>query len=64
MFSMITAMSPPSLLLPGPLADMFGVRFWYLMGGAGVTAMGLTAFLVPAIMRIEDYRSERETARA
>ena len=64
MSSMITAMSPLSLLLAGPLADMFGVRFWYLVGGAGVIAVGLAAFLVPAIMRIEDYRSERETARA
>ena len=63
MSSMITAMWPPSLLLAGPLADMFGVRFWYLVGGAGVIAVGLAAFLVPAIMHIEDYRSERETAR-
>ena len=50
MSSMITAMWPPSLLLAGPLADMFGVRFWYLVGGAGVIAVGLAAFLVPAII--------------
>jgi len=63
MSSMITAMWPPSLLLAGPLADMFGSDSGTWWGGAGVIAVGLAAFLVPAIMRIEDYRSERERAR-
>jgi len=47
-------MAPLSLLLAGPLADLFGVRFWYLVGGGGMVLLGLAAFTVPAIMRLEE----------
>ena len=56
MASMAQGMAPLSLLLAGPLADIFGVRFWYLVGGIGVMVLGTVAFTVPAIMRIEGSR--------
>lgn len=56
MFSMATGMSPLSLLLAGPLADLFGVQFWYLVGGSGVILLGALTFAVPAIMYLEESR--------
>jgi len=55
MNSMSQGMAPLALLLAGPLADMFGVQFWYLVGGGGVILLGLAAFAVPSIMRLEDH---------
>jgi len=52
--SAATAMMPLSLLVAGPLADAFGVRVWYVAGGVLCIAIGLIAFLVPAIMHVED----------
>ncbi len=56
MSSMAQGMAPLALLMAGPLADIFGVQFWYLVGGAGVAILGVLAFAVPAIMRIEEAR--------
>lgn len=56
MSSVAMGMIPLSLLLAGPLADLFGVRFWYLVGGSGMILMGSLAFAVPAIMHLEDFR--------
>jgi hypothetical protein len=38
------------------------VQFWYLVGGAGVMLLGLAAFTVPAIMRLEESRPVAEEA--
>jgi DHA3 family macrolide efflux protein-like MFS transporter len=48
------AMMPLSLLVAGPIADAFGVRVWYLVGGAATVLAGLISFFVPAIMHVED----------
>jgi len=47
-------MSPLGLAIAGPVADALGVQFWWLLAGVTITAMGVGAFFVPAIMRIED----------
>jgi DHA3 family macrolide efflux protein-like MFS transporter len=47
-------MMPLSLLVAGPIADAFGVRVWYLVGGAATVLAGLISFFVPAIMHVED----------
>jgi DHA3 family macrolide efflux protein-like MFS transporter len=49
-----TAMMPISLLIAGPISDQFGIRFWYIFGGAVCILMTVIAFFVPAIMNIED----------
>ncbi len=54
MSSMAQGMSPFALIIAGPLADLFGVRFWYLVGGAGMLTAGLFAFAVPSIMHLEE----------
>ncbi len=56
MSSMAQGMAPLSLLLAGPLADLFGVRFWYLVGGGGFLILGASAFAVPALRNLEGSR--------
>lgn len=51
--SLASAMSPLGLAVAGPLADLWGIPFWYLLSGAVLTLVGAGAFLVPAIMRLE-----------
>ena len=48
------AMMPLSLLIAGPIADAFGVRVWYVVGGVLCIVLGLVAFAVPAIMHVEE----------
>ena len=51
------AMTPLGLAVAGPLADVVNVQAWFLVAGVATSAMGLAAFFVPAIMRIEDRKS-------
>lgn len=53
-----TAMMPLSLLIAGPIADRFGIRFWYLVGGSICILMTLAATFNPAIMNIEENHNE------
>jgi DHA3 family macrolide efflux protein-like MFS transporter len=48
------AMIPLGLAVAGPLAEVLGVRGWFVIAGVAVAVMGTGAFLVPAIMHIED----------
>jgi MFS transporter, DHA3 family, macrolide efflux protein len=49
-----TAMMPLSLLIAGPISDVFGIRFWYIFGGTVCILMTVVAFFIPSIMNIED----------
>ena len=51
--SAAAAMMPLSLLIAGPVADVLGVRVWYLIGGAATVLAGLISFCVPVIMHVE-----------
>ncbi len=58
-----TAMMPLSLLVAGPVADLLGVRFWYIIGGSICILMTLAAFFIPAIVNIEKNKwQEPQTA--
>lgn len=52
--SIAAAMSPLGLAVAGPVADLLGVRTWYLVGGMTCLLMGLVSLLIPAIARMED----------
>ena len=54
-----TAMSPLSLLIAGPVSDWLGVRTWYLIGGAACILMTMIAFLIPAIINIEENQQKQ-----
>ena len=56
-----TAMMPLSLLIAGPISDKFGIRFWYIFGGALCILMTIASTFVPAIMNIEKNHNEAQT---
>jgi DHA3 family macrolide efflux protein-like MFS transporter len=51
--SVSAAMSPLSLAVAGPLADQFGVRFWYVIAGVMCMLMGSAALVIPAVLNLE-----------
>jgi DHA3 family macrolide efflux protein-like MFS transporter len=59
LMSMSQAMTPLGLLIGGPLADRFGVQFWYLLSTVGILAMSTVMFLTPSMMNMEDYRGSQ-----
>ena len=54
LLSATQGLAPLGLLLAGPTAEAFGIRFWWLLTGVVITAMGAAALCVPAIVHIED----------
>lgn len=57
MASVAGAMTPFGLILAAPVADLLGVRFWYLAGGAVTLLAAICGTLVPAIMAVEQASS-------
>ena len=53
MASLAGAMTPVGLLLATPIADLAGVRAWYVAGGTVCAAMGTGAFFVRSILEID-----------
>ena len=53
------AMAPIGLLIAGPVADIFGVRAWYIVGGVCTVILGMVSFGIPSIMHIEEGRHAR-----
>jgi DHA3 family macrolide efflux protein-like MFS transporter len=51
--SLGTLVAPIGLALAAPVAELFGVRIWYAAGGLACVTMGVVAFFVPALARIE-----------
>jgi DHA3 family macrolide efflux protein-like MFS transporter len=47
-------MAPLGLALGGPVSDSLGVSFWFLLGGAIMSIMGVGAFFVRPILYVED----------
>lgn len=46
--------SPVGLALAGPIADLFGVQVWFLLGGFGLIFMGTVGFFIPSLVHIEE----------
>jgi MFS transporter, DHA3 family, macrolide efflux protein len=57
--SLAAAMAPIGLIVAGPLADLFGVRTWYIIGGIATALLGMVAFTIPAVMHVEDGRTPK-----
>jgi len=62
--SMSAAAWPLSLAVAGPIADLVGVRPWYVVGGAVAVIMGLGAFFVPVIVNVEQNRNGSGSVKA
>ena len=52
--SLTAAAWPVSLALAGPIADVVGVRPWFVVGGVVCTITAIVAMFVPAITHLED----------
>ncbi|MGC9530624.1 MAG: MFS transporter [Candidatus Bipolaricaulaceae bacterium] len=62
LMSGVMAVTPLGLAIAGPVADMFGVRIWYVVSGATMAVAGALAFFVPALMELES-RSQPQGSR-
>jgi DHA3 family macrolide efflux protein-like MFS transporter len=62
--SIATAMTPLGLIIAGPIADIIGIRAWFIIGGIICTSMGILGFFIPAVLYLEDGRdpSQRKMA--
>ena len=56
--SIAGAMTPFALLLAAPIAELFGIRFWYIVGGLACIVVALVATIVPAIAKMEDIEAD------
>ncbi|XSG73124.1 MFS transporter [Herpetosiphon llansteffanensis] len=56
--SFATAMAPIGLLLAGPIADAFGLRIWYILGGVVTIAMGVLGFGLRSVMTMESQQTQ------
>ncbi|MBK8229073.1 MAG: MFS transporter [Candidatus Eisenbacteria bacterium] len=58
--SLAAATAPLGLLLAAPVAELVGVRAWYVTGGLVCLAMGAVGFLLPPLLTIEGTRTEAQ----
>ncbi len=56
--SATAAMMPLGLAISGPMADIIGVRTWFLIGGLVTILVGLTGFFIPSLVNIERDRDD------
>lgn len=54
--SIAGAMTPLALLLAAPVAELLGIRFWYVAGGAACMLVAAVAATIPAMMNAMDER--------
>ncbi|NTU75798.1 MAG: MFS transporter, partial [Anaerolineaceae bacterium] len=54
--SLSAAMMPISMLVAGPVAEIFGIRTWFVVGGVVCAFLGILASLVPAIVNLESEK--------
>ena len=46
--------SPLGLAIAGPVADLFGIQLWFILGGMSLLLMGAVGFFIPSLVRIEE----------
>jgi DHA3 family macrolide efflux protein-like MFS transporter len=55
--SLVKAMTPIGLIIAGPVADIFGVQTWFIMGGIVTGLLGLMGFFLPAVTNIGEGKN-------
>lgn len=56
--SATAAMMPVSLALAGPIADVIGVRTWFIAGGLVTLLVGIAGFFIRPLVNIEQERDD------
>lgn len=59
--SLATAMTPVGLIIAGPLSDTVGVTTWFIIAGVVMIVAGISGFLIPALMHIEDNGEKEDS---
>jgi DHA3 family macrolide efflux protein-like MFS transporter len=59
--SAVKAASPLSLVIAGPIADLVGVRIWYVVAGVACLLMGVAGFFMPAVVHLEENNRNGRT---
>ncbi|MFW9849949.1 MAG: hypothetical protein ACFFF4_12490, partial [Candidatus Thorarchaeota archaeon] len=54
-----TAMMPIGLALAGPLADIYGVPFWFIISGIGTVIVSVAASFSSSLRRIEEMATSK-----
>ena len=62
--SIAGAITPVALLIAAPIAELLGIRFWYVAGGAACVLIAVVAATIPAVMQIDANRDLSEEAEA
>jgi DHA3 family macrolide efflux protein-like MFS transporter len=60
--SLSAAMAPLGLIVAGPIADTFGVRIWYIVGGIVTALMGVAGFFLKPVVNIEEDQIDKSIA--
>jgi DHA3 family macrolide efflux protein-like MFS transporter len=58
--SIAGAITPLALLLAAPVAELFGIRFWYVAGGACCLLLAVAASFIQAITGMEDNPADAD----
>jgi DHA3 family macrolide efflux protein-like MFS transporter len=61
LISAVKIASPLSLVIAGPIADLVGVRIWYVVAGVACLLMGVAGFFVPAVVYLEENNRNGRT---
>ena len=57
------AVSPIGLIVAGPVAEIFGIRFWFVLAGVAIFIGSLMGFMVPGLKDLEKAFSEASQER-
>lgn len=60
MGSATTAMMPLGLAVAGPIADVIGVRTWFLIGAVVTIVAAVWGFFIPSLVNIEQDRDKHQ----
>ncbi len=60
--SLISSTVPLGLIIAGPVADLIGIRAWFMVTGVLTAVMAVVGFFIPVLMGIEDGRSPEPAA--
>ncbi len=61
LISAVKVASPLSLVIAGPIADLVGVRIWYVVAGVACLLMGVGGFFMPAVVHLEENNRNGRT---
>jgi DHA3 family macrolide efflux protein-like MFS transporter len=60
--SLVSITTPLGLIIAGPVSDLMGLQFWFILSGTICFFVGLVLLFVPAIVNIEENRTVEPTS--